>query len=250
MIVEKAFSHISYTLDNDKYSKLALKMLSNSMSKNIIKPISIRNNGIRRLVYSVMDLSSLASFNSERDKGLIFSVIYHYKEVIKEIDSQTYLKKEFLELDPDRVFMDLQTRKVKFIIILVLSPGDSDGHINFLEKKFSFIKVLLGNNSYFEDNRLSTLQNKCTYIREHDKDPLGNKKRFYYTGRYLKKVKDEEGNTKKYTYDEADRITSVTNALGNRTTYEYNESGKVTRITNPDGTSKTWEYNIAMQGNR
>lgn len=173
MIVEKAFSHISYTLDNDKYSKLALKMLSNSMSKNIIKPISIRNNGIRRLLYSVKDLNSLASFNSELDKGIIISALYQYKEMIKEIDSQTYLKKEFLELDPDRVFIDLQTREVKFIIIPVLFPGDSDGHINFLEKNFSFIKVLLGNNTYFEDNRLSTLQNKCTYIREHEDDITG-----------------------------------------------------------------------------
>ncbi len=168
MIVEKAFSHISYTLDNDKYSKLALKMLSNSMSQNIIKPISIRNNGARRLLYSVKDLKSLASCISELDNGLIFSVIYHYKEVIREIESQTYLKKEFLELDPDRVFIDFQTREVKFIIIPVLSQGESDGHIRFLEKNYSFISAVLGINDHFEDSRLSTLLGKCTYLREHE----------------------------------------------------------------------------------
>ena len=173
MIVDKAFSHISYTLDNDKYSKLALKMLSNSMSQNIIKPISIRNNGARRLLYSVKDLKSLASCNSDLDNGLIFSVIYHYKEVIQEIESQTYLKKEFLELDSDRVFIDIQTREVKFIIIPVLSQGESDIHMDFLEKNYSFVSSVLGKKDHFEDSRLSELFKKCSYIQEHENDVTG-----------------------------------------------------------------------------
>lgn len=173
MIVDKAFSHISYTLDNDKYSKLALKMLSNSMSQNIIKPISIRNNGARRFLYSVKDLKSLASCSSELDDGLIFSVLHQYKELLREIESQTYLKKEFLELDSDRVFIDFQTREVKFIIIPVFSQGESDSHISFLEKNYAFISSVIGKNDHFEDGRLSSLLKKCIYLREHENDITG-----------------------------------------------------------------------------
>lgn len=65
-------------------------MLSNLAAVNSINLVSSRDNSSKRFMYSVKDLSSLASFNSELDKGIIFSVLYQYKEVIKEIDSQTH----------------------------------------------------------------------------------------------------------------------------------------------------------------
>lgn len=49
MIISKSFSHISYTLEDDEYSKLALKMLSNSASISIIKPVSSKANGAKNI---------------------------------------------------------------------------------------------------------------------------------------------------------------------------------------------------------
>ncbi|PWT27860.1 hypothetical protein [Butyrivibrio fibrisolvens] len=93
MIIFKSFSHISYTLEDDEYSKLALKMLSNSASINIIKPVSSKANGAKRFMYSVKELTSLSSMDSALEDGLICRILGCHKEVLQDIDAQTFLKK-------------------------------------------------------------------------------------------------------------------------------------------------------------
>ena len=53
MIIQKSFSHISYTLEDDEYSKLALKMISGAAAPNIIKPVTTMNNGRKRFMFDL-----------------------------------------------------------------------------------------------------------------------------------------------------------------------------------------------------
>jgi hypothetical protein len=69
MIIQKSFSHISYTLEDDEYSKLALKMLSGAVSPSIIKPVTTRNNGRKRFMHSVKGLTEISLLVSVMDEG-------------------------------------------------------------------------------------------------------------------------------------------------------------------------------------
>ncbi|MCR5772078.1 MAG: FHA domain-containing protein [Butyrivibrio sp.] len=209
MNINKSFSHISYTLDNEEYSKLALKMLAGSKSLNIIKPVNIRNNGARRFMYSVKDLSELTSVCSGLDEGSICLILSRYKGVIREIESQTFLKKKFLELEPDRIFIDSTTREVKFIIVPAFSDSESDSHRIFLEKNYSFISRIFGNRESFVDRRLQDLSKICVDIKGKKEDDTSRIEWLEKLFAYISKEYDQNCVIKE---DDAD-ISDIENSM-------------------------------------
>jgi len=59
--------------------------------------------------------------------------------------------------------------------------------------------------------------------------------------------------TTRYTYDDADRGTSIRNPLGHTTNYTYDTDGRLTRVEDPKGRASTYTYNAdghvtAVQG--
>lgn len=164
MIIQKSFSHISYTLEDDEYSKLALKMISGAAAHNIIKPVTTMNNGRKRFMYSVRDLTQISLLSSEMDEKQAMHVLSSYKDVLNRIEAQTFLKKDFLELDTDRVFVDVKTGDVKFIIVPVMTHDNSGGHRSFLKKNYDFISAVLDKLQLYEDSRLCFMHDMCLCI--------------------------------------------------------------------------------------
>jgi YD repeat-containing protein len=48
-----------------------------------------------------------------------------------------------------------------------------------------------------------------------------------------------------YTYDAADRLTSVTDWLGNQTGYSYDAANRLTGVVNANGTTTAYSYDNA-----
>lgn len=173
MIIQKSFSHISYTLEDDEYSKLALKMISGAAAPSIIKPVTTMNNGRKRFMYSIRDLTQISLLSSEMDEKQAIHVLGSYKDVLNRIEAQTFLKKDFLELDTDRVFVDVKTGDVKFIIVPVMTHDNSGGHRSFLKKNYDFISAVLDKLHLYEDTRLCFMHDKCLGISGMEDDNPG-----------------------------------------------------------------------------
>ena len=68
------------------------------------------------------------------------------------------------------MFIDSAKGEVGFIIVPVLSQGDSDSHQEFINKNYNFISTVLGNWDHFDDKRLRDLHAMCSALREYDDD--------------------------------------------------------------------------------
>lgn len=79
-------------------------------------------------------------------------------------------------------------------------------------------------------------------------DRNGNTTSLTYTGGNLTKITDTYGRTLTFTYNAADKISSVKDPIGRVTTFTYDSTNhKLTRITDPNGSTIQYAYNTLYQ---
>ena len=80
-------------------------------------------------------------------------------------------------------------------------------------------------------------------------DPLGNTRQTTHRSRKVKTVlKDVEGNSSTYTYDGADRPSSVTDRLGKTVSFSFHsESGRLASTTDAKGAKTSFSYTASEQ---
>ena len=138
--------HVAFSLNTDEHIVyLGQKILKETYHANLIPVLEIKKNGQTRLLFSTEGMTSISDVSSKLIEAYRKMIICGLAQTLKMIYEQPFWKKEFLDVRPQYVFIDMANGTPGFILTPVDSwdTNDKDRWISRFEK---FIRLLISDN--------------------------------------------------------------------------------------------------------
>ncbi len=152
-------THISFKLDtNEKMSSFGMKMIKQLNNRSIIDIALIKQNGSNRLICRTEGLENIDAIDrlltAESRKDLIIRLA----QLINMFEDNAFLNKEFIVLDPDKVFINPEDGNARFIVLPVVSTATGALGREWLEKLYEYLKTIVYNFEAGMDSSIDSLR--------------------------------------------------------------------------------------------
>ena len=147
-------THLSCVLEESEHvSALGMKMLSQMKDAHVISAAQVTYNGRDKLIYKTEDLENVASISSYITAANKLVIVIGLAKLIKQLDESAFLDKEFLEIEPEQIYIDPVTGMPGFIVAPI--TGSTTGMLrrHWMERLYRSLSFLLfaGDGSVTDD---------------------------------------------------------------------------------------------------
>ena len=164
-------THISFRLDaNEKLSSLGMKMLKQLNNRSILDIALIKQNGSNRLICRTQRLESIDAIDRLLTEDSRKELIARLAQLINMFEDNAFLNKEFIVLDPDKVFINPEDGSARFIVLPVVSNATGALGREWLEKLYEYLKMIVYNVEAGTDASIDRLRNILITLDEDRTD--------------------------------------------------------------------------------
>ena len=144
MEIVNSQTHLSCILDEGEHvSALGMKMLLQMKDSNVISAAQVVYNKQDKLIYRTEDLESLTSISSYFTAVNKHVFVIGLAKLIKELDENAFLDKEFLEVEPEEIYINPANGMPGFIVAPI--TGSSTGMLrrHWMERLYRSLSFIL-----------------------------------------------------------------------------------------------------------
>lgn len=137
-------THLSCILDEGEHvSALGMKMLSQMKDSRVISAAQVVYNGRDKLIYRTEDLETVASISSYITAVNKLVIVIGLAKLIKQLDESAFLDKEFLEVEPEEIYINPANGMPGFIVAPI--TGSTTGMLrrHWMERLYRSLSFLL-----------------------------------------------------------------------------------------------------------
>lgn len=137
-------NNIAYILnDSNDFSITGFKVMENQTKNGLVKCAKVIYNGKTKLVYIIENYKPLSVAVSRIGINELYAVIFNLIQKAIDIKSNGFFRAENLELDFDKIFVDLGDYSVHLIYFPI--SNDNTGSISSFENEFRVMLIKLFN---------------------------------------------------------------------------------------------------------
>ena len=158
-------THISFQPDHgEKVSGFGMKMLKQMNNENILDIAQVEMDGSETIVCSTEGLDSIETIKEHLTLGERHNLVYGLSNLINSFDENSFLNKEFIVLDADKIYLSPEDGHPKFVVLPMVSNNAGSFGREWLERLYKFLKdvVLIGDIT--ADRELALLKKKVESI--------------------------------------------------------------------------------------
>lgn len=144
MNVSNYQTHISFKLDTyERMSSFGMKMLKQLNNRSILDIALIKQNGSNRLICRTEGLESINAIDRLLTIDSRKDLIARLAQLIGMFEENAFLNKEFIVLDPDKVFINPEDGSARFIVLPVVSNATGALGREWLEKLYEYLETVV-----------------------------------------------------------------------------------------------------------
>lgn len=151
-------THISYILGNDEHvSGLGMKMLGQINSPVVLSIGELNYNGADKLICNTRGYECIASGAAYLSEANRLNIAIGLAKLIKTVDENTFLDREFIKVDRDNIFINPETGMPGFVILPVADNSTGSLRRVWLEDFFGVLSFLYLSCDEVKDDSLKEL---------------------------------------------------------------------------------------------
>ena len=132
MVVNEFEEHISYILeDNDALYSLGLKMIKRLNTDDSIPIVKVVYNNTPKILGSTEELKKLSDIYNELSQAELIKVLIKLIDSLNVINESEFLKITAVDINFNRLFFDVKTKTIKYIVLPVNHECDFHDGFNW-----------------------------------------------------------------------------------------------------------------------